>query len=88
MNLDTIHPAARSAIVLCVLAPIVAALGALIAAVMQAGGVTDVDWPATATAALDTAGVALATGMATFLTLWATPLTRRYGVGSSDDEIG
>lgn len=84
MNLDTIHPAARSVIVLCVLAPLAATLGGFVAAVLQAGGVTGVDWGGTATSALDAGGVALATGLATFLTLYVTPLTRRYGVGSSD----
>jgi hypothetical protein len=43
-----------------------------------------VDWATTARTALDTAGVALATGVGTFITLWVTPLTARYGVGKAE----
>jgi ABC-type transporter Mla maintaining outer membrane lipid asymmetry permease subunit MlaE len=86
--LDNLHPAARSAVVLCVIAPLVALLGGFIAAVLAAGGVTDVDWGNTATTALDTAGVALATGIATFLALYVTPLTARYGVGAGKGDGG
>ncbi len=84
VSLDTMHPAARSATVLCLIAPLVALLGGFVAAVLAAGGVSGVDCGNTATTALDTAGVALATGVGTFLTLWVTPLTSRYGVGSGD----
>lgn len=80
--LDRLNPAARSAAVLCVLAPLVALIGGFVAAVLTSGGVSDVDWAATSRAAIDTAGVALATGVGTFVTMWVTPLTARYGVGS------
>ena len=82
--LDNLNPAARSAVVLCVIAPLVALLGGFVAAVLAAGGVTGVDWATTARTALDTAGVALATGVGTFITLWVTPLTARYGVGKAE----
>jgi hypothetical protein len=81
--LDRLNPAARSAVILCVLAPLVALLGGFVAAVLAAGGVTGVDWSTTASTALDAGGVALATGIGTFLTLFVTPLTARYGVGKS-----
>lgn len=86
--LDRLRPATRSAVVLCVLAPLTALLGGFLAAVLQAGGASGVDWAATTAAALDTASMALATGLATFLTLYVTPLTARYGVGSSSSSDG
>ncbi len=87
MNLDTMPAAARSAIVLCVLAPAVALVLGFTAAVLTSGGVSGVDWPATAKTALDTAGVVLATGVGTFVTMWVTPLTSRYGVGSHEPQV-
>lgn len=81
--IDRLHPAARSLVVLCVIAPLTSLLGGFVAAVLQASGASGVDWAATTGAALDTASVVLATGVATFLTLYVTPLTTRYGVGSN-----
>lgn len=83
--LDTLHPAARSLVVLCVIAPLVALVGGFVAAVLQANGASGVDWAATASGALDAASVVLATGVATFITMYVTPLTARYGVGSQPD---
>lgn len=87
MNLDTMPAAARSAIVLCVLAPAVALVLGFTAAVLSSGGVSGVDWPAVAGTSLDTAGVALATGVGTFITMWVTPLTARYGTGSREPQV-
>lgn len=81
--LDNLHPALRSVIVLCAIAPLTALLGGFVAAVLQANGASGVDWATTTGTALDTGSVVLATGVATFLTLYVTPLTARYGVGSS-----
>lgn len=83
--LDRLHPAARSIVVLCVLAPLVSFLGGFVAAVLQANGASGVDWAGTFGTALDAAAVVLATGVATFLTLFVTPLTSRYGTGSHTD---
>jgi hypothetical protein len=80
--LDRLSPAARSAVVLCLLAPLTALLGAVVAAVLAAGGVSGLDWAATGRAALDAGATALATGAATFATMYVSPLTARYGVGS------
>jgi uncharacterized membrane protein len=85
--LDKLNPAARSLVVLCVIAPIVALVLGFVAAVLTAGGVSGVEWAETAKTALDTAGVALATGVGTFITMWVTPLTRRYGPGSVPGEV-
>jgi uncharacterized membrane protein len=86
--LDNLNPAARSAVVLCVLAPLVALLGGFVAAVLQANGASGVDWATTTAAALDAAAVVLATGVATFLALYVTPLTARYGVGAGKGDGG
>jgi uncharacterized membrane protein len=80
--LDNLNPAARSAVILCVLAPLVALLGGFVAAVLQANGASGVDWGSTVTTSLDAGATALATGLATFLALFVTPLTARYGVGA------
>jgi hypothetical protein len=53
--------------------------GSIAAAVITAGGVTGVDWPAALRAAIDEAAVAVAAAAAG---LWLTPLTRQYGIGS------
>lgn len=87
MSLDRLNPAARSAVVLCVVAPVVALVLGFTAAVLTAGGVSGVDWAGTARGAVDTAGVALATGVGTFITLWVTPLTTRYGPGSKEPVV-
>lgn len=81
--LDTIHPAARSALVLGVLAPLVALVGTFTAAILSAGGI-DVAWADTLGDGIDAAAVVFASGVGTFVALYATPLTRRYGVGSGD----
>ena len=86
--LDRLHPAARSAVVLCVIAPLVAFLGGVVAAVLQANGASGVDWSTTGRAALDAGATALATGLATFAALWVSPLTKRYGVGSDPEDGG
>lgn len=82
---DQLHPAARSAIVLGLLVPLMAAATALAGAVMAAGGASGVDWGATLTAALDAAAVAAAGGVGTFGALYVTPLTREFGIGSAKE---
>lgn len=79
--LDRLHPLVRHIVVLCVLAPVVAYIGVFALAVLTAGGVSTVDWGTTACTALDTAAVSVATGVTTIIALFATPLTRQYGVG-------
>lgn len=86
-KLDTIHPAARSALVLCVLVPVMAAVTTIAGAVLAAAGISGVDWTTVPTTALDAAGVALAGGAGSFAAMWVTPLTKRYGVGAGPDPV-
>jgi hypothetical protein len=53
--------------------------GSFVQAVIDAGGVTGLDWPATGGAVLNAAAVATAVAAAA---LWSLPITRQYGVGS------
>jgi hypothetical protein len=55
------------------------AAGIVLQAVVDARGVTAVDWAKVGVDALDTGAYTTATGL---LILVATPATRRYGVGS------
>jgi hypothetical protein len=80
--LDKLPAWLRHLIIVCGLAPAAVAVTTTPNAVITAGGVTTVDWPATGIATIDAAGVALAVGAATWLTLVITPLTRQYGIGS------
>jgi hypothetical protein len=80
--LDKLPAWLRHLIIVCGLAPAAVAVTTTANAVITAGGVTTVDWPATGIATIDAAGVALAVGAATWLTLVITPLTRQYGIGS------
>lgn len=52
----------------------------LVQAVIDADGVTGVDWAATAVTALDTGAVATAVAA---VALFGLPVTRQYGVGSA-----
>lgn len=72
---DRISAALRHLLLLIAPALLLAAL-AILKAVTDAGGVlTDVDWGSAAAAGV--------LGAAGWLTLYLTPLTRQYGVGSS-----
>lgn len=84
--LDRLPPAARHAAILCILAPLVAAVGVLTSAVLAVSGV-GVDWATAGRSALDVAAVTLATGIGTWVTLWVTPLVRSYGPGSKPQAI-
>lgn len=79
--LDHLAPFWRHLAILCVLAPVGAALTGAATAILTAHGVTGVDWPATGLDSLDLAGVTLAGGALTILALYVTPLTRQYGPG-------
>lgn len=61
--------------------------GSVAQSIVEAHGVSTVDWPATAVQAVDAGAVAVAVIAAA---LWFTPLTRQYGVGSGggDDDLG
>lgn len=58
-------------------------LAGVVSAVVDAGGVTGVDWPANLIADLNAAAVAVATASAA---LWLTPLTRQYGIGADSED--
>lgn len=81
--LDRLAPWARHLVLLCLISPLVAAVGVLSAAVLGAGGV-HIDWAGTADSALDAAAVSAVGGLGTWIAMWITPLTRAYGRGSGD----
>jgi hypothetical protein len=54
---------------------------AVVSAVTKANGVTAVDWKSTSIAALNAGAVS---AVAVVGTLWLTPLSRKYGVGSKN----
>lgn len=73
--LDHLPPSARHLL----LAVLGAFLGVLLKDVVTAHTVLGLNWPAELVKATDTAGAA---GAAAITALWATPLTRQYGVGA------
>lgn len=83
--LDGLAAWLRSLIVLCVLAPVAGFVGTVATKVISEGGVVAIDWAATASTGVDVAGVALASGALAWLGLYITPLTRKFGVGSSPE---
>lgn len=84
--LDRLPAWGRHAVVLCLIAPLVAALGVLTLAVLTAGGV-HVAWADTLDTALDTWAVSLAGGVVTMVAMFVTPLTRQYGAGSQPEQV-
>lgn len=79
--LDRLPPAARHLILLCVVSPLVALAGVLIAAVLAASGI-GVDWPTALRSGVDAAAVVAASGLGAWIAAWVTPLVGSYGVSS------
>lgn len=80
--LDRLPPAARHAVLLLVINPLVAAAGVATSAVLAVAGIDGIDWPAVVHSASSAGAVVMASGLATWIGCWVTPITRQYGAGA------
>lgn len=80
--LDRLPPAARHAVILCLLTPAAIAISVPATAVLSAGGISTADCGQIGTTTLDAVTVSLAGGALSWVALVLTPLTRAYGIGS------
>ena len=85
MTLDQLRAAVRHYLIAAVLPAVAAAILHVTGAVTTAAGVTSVAWSTVLVQALDTAALALASGTAAWLALYATPLTKQYGFFSKTE---
>jgi hypothetical protein len=82
--LDKLNPASRYAAVLIVLMPAIAFVTAMATLVISSNGVGGVDWAAEAAKSGNAAAVVAANGLLTWIALYVLPITRKFGVGSTD----
>jgi hypothetical protein len=82
--LDKLNPASRYAAVLVLLMPAVAFVTAMATLVISSGGVGGVDWATEAAKSGNAAAVVAANGLLTWIALYVLPITRKFGVGSTD----
>lgn len=79
--MDRLSPALRHFLIVAVLPTVAAILLHVGSTVVQTGDVYAVDWSAEMRASVNAAALALFSGLATWVGLYLTPLTRQYGVG-------
>jgi len=84
--LDRLPAWGRYLVILVVITPVAAFVATVATVVITQHGVTDADWAAESTSAMDAAFVTAASGLLSWIAMYVTPLTRKFGVGSSMED--